>query len=84
MGLALGEEIDTTEGGAWAAGLAPGAPPEARQAALAAFVHSRVCDLYALIEPCMGTGAPFPLPPGCARPWAEPGAQPPLAAAAAR
>lgn len=69
VGLSVGPEVDVTDSGAWAAALPPGAPAEAKQAALAEAVHSAVAAEYDVIAPCMGTGSPFPLPPGCARPW---------------
>lgn len=38
----------------------------------AVMARPQVCEEYAVVAPCMGTGragSPFPLPEGCSRPW---------------
>ena len=69
VGLAVAEKVDVSDKGAWAAGLAADATPEARQAALADFVLAKVKAEFDVIAGCMGTGSDFPLPAGCSRPW---------------
>ncbi len=71
VGLSVGAEMDVSDAGAWAAGLAADAPAEERQAALATAVHAAVKDEFDTIAGCMGTGGDFPLPPNCARPWLQ-------------
>jgi glycerol-3-phosphate O-acyltransferase len=69
VGLALGQEVDVSEQADWAKALPEGASAEQRQAALAEAVHAEVVKQYNLIAGCAGTGADFPLPPHCERPW---------------
>ena len=71
VGLSLGAEVDVSDAGDWAKGLGAEATAEERQAALALAVHASVSKEFQDIQGCMGTGAPFPLPPQGARPWLQ-------------
>ena len=71
VGLGIGPELDVSDAAPWAAALPKDATPEARQEALAREVHSAVVKEFNVISGCMGTGADYPLPPNCARPWLQ-------------
>jgi len=67
-GLSVGEEIDVSQDGPWAQGVDL-SDKAACSAALAEYVYSQVCDLYAPIVSCNVPGGPVePLPENAIRP----------------